>query len=459
MKNWQAIDRIVKDAIARLTLDELRERLHAHQVGFSPIYDAADIFADPHFIARQAIVSVPDEELGEVRMQCVVPRFSETPVSVRRAGPSLGQHSDEVYGALGLGAEEIARLARRGNDLRAAFRREADTASRKKKTRRRNKGGCNMRRLLMAVTALVLAHSGARAAEITRILVGFPPGQATDMVARLLADRLSSALGETVIVENRPGQGGSMALAQLSQSPADGHTMVLAPLASLVVNPHMYKSVTYNTLKDFAPVALAADLPIVLVVNPSLPVKNVSELVAYAKANPDKLTHPSSGNGTLSHLGMEVFKQSAGITILHVPYRGSVPAMVDLMGGIVNVAMDTVAVTEPFIREGKMRLIASAYSKRIAAFPDTPTMAEQGYPGIGLSAWLGIVVSAATPQARVDRLGAEINKITQSPDIVEKFATLGALPRALGPKEFGEFLASEDARWGAVVKSSGVKIE
>jgi tripartite-type tricarboxylate transporter receptor subunit TctC len=316
-----------------------------------------------------------------------------------------------------------------------------------------------MRRLLLAVTALVLAHSGARAAEITRILVGFPPGQATDMVARLLADRLSSSLGETVIVENRPGQGGSMALAQLSQSPADGHTMVLAPLASLVVNPHMYKSVTYNTLKDFAPVALAADLPIVLVVNPSLPVKNVSELVAYAKANPDKLTHPSSGNGTLSHLGMEVFKQSAGITILHVPYRGSVPAMVDLMGGIVNVAMDTVAVTEPFIREGKMRLIASAYSSRIAAFPDTPTMAEQGYPGIGLSAWLGVVVSAATPQARVDRLGAEINKITQSPDIVEKFATLGALPRALGPKEFGAFLESEDARWSAVVKSSGVKIE
>jgi tripartite-type tricarboxylate transporter receptor subunit TctC len=316
-----------------------------------------------------------------------------------------------------------------------------------------------MRRLTIAAIALVLACTHARCAEITRILVGFPPGQATDTVARLLADRLSPLLGETVIVENRPGQGGSLALNVLLQSAADGHTLVLAPLASLVVNPHMYKSVTYNSLKDFAPVALVADLPLLLVVNPSLPVKTVPELIAYAKANPNKLSNPSSGNGTLSHLGMEVFKQRAGITILHVPYRGSVPAMVDLMGGIVDVAMDTVPVTEPFIREGKMRLIASAYSKRVAAFPDTPTVAEAGFPEVDLSAWLGAVVPAATPKARVDRLAAAIRQIVQSPDIADKFAALGALPRGLGPKEFGAFIASEDARWSAVVKSSGVRIE
>jgi tripartite-type tricarboxylate transporter receptor subunit TctC len=316
-----------------------------------------------------------------------------------------------------------------------------------------------MRRLTIAAIALVLAVTNARCAEITRILVGFPPGQATDTVARLLADRLSPLLGETVIVENRPGQGGSLALNVLLQSAADGHTLVLAPLASLVVNPNMYKSVTYNSLKDFAPVALVADLPLLLVVNPSLPVKTVPELIAYAKANPNKLSNPSSGNGTLSHLGMEVFKQRADVTILHVPYRGSVPAMVDLMGGIVDVAMDTVPVTEPFIREGKMRLIASAYSKRVAAFPDTPTVAEAGFPEVDLSAWLGAVVPAATPKARVDRLAAAIKQIVQSPDIVEKFALLGALPRGLGPKEFGAFIASEDARWSAVVKSSGVRIE
>src|SRR3982074_1336969 len=154
-----------------------------------------------------------------------------------------------------------------------------------------------MRRLLVAVTALVLTLTDARSAELTRILVGFPPGQAADLVARLLAERLGPSLGETVIVENRPGQGGSIALASLSQSPADGHSMVLAPLASLVVNPHMYKSVGYDTLRGLAPVALVADLPLVLVVNPALPVKTVAELVAYARANPDKLAHPSSGNG------------------------------------------------------------------------------------------------------------------------------------------------------------------
>jgi tripartite-type tricarboxylate transporter receptor subunit TctC len=316
-----------------------------------------------------------------------------------------------------------------------------------------------MRRMLIAITAVFLTLTSAHAAEITRILVGFPPGQATDIVARLLAERLGPALGETVIVENRPGQGGSIALASLSQSPADGRTMVLAPLASLVVNPHMYRTVGYDTFKDLAPVALVADLPLLLVVNPSLPIHTVAELIAYAKANPDKLSHPSSGNGTLSHLGMEVFKQRAGITILHVPYRGSVPAMVDLMGGIVNVAMDTVAVTEPFIRAGKMRLIASAYSKRVASFPDVPTVAEAGFPEVDLSAWLGIVTAGATPKDRVDRLGAAIAKIAQSPEIAAKLASIGALPRPMEPKQFGEFLKSEDARWGAIVKTSGVKIE
>ena len=190
--------------------------------------------------------------------------------------------------------------------------------------------------------------------------------------------------------------------------------MVLAPLASMVVNPHLYKTVGYDSLKDFAPVALIGDLPMLMVVNPSLPIDNVAELIAYAKANPDKLSHPSSGNGTLSHLGMEVFKQRAGITILHVPYRGSPPAMTDLMTGIVGVAMDTVAVTEPFIRAGKMRLIASAYGKRVPSFPDTPTLAEQGFSGMSISpAWLGIVVPAETPKDRVEKLAAAFNQIVQ----------------------------------------------
>jgi tripartite-type tricarboxylate transporter receptor subunit TctC len=316
-----------------------------------------------------------------------------------------------------------------------------------------------MPRALVAVVALALMFADARAAELTRILVGFPPGQATDLIARILAERLAPMLGETVIVENRVGQGGSIALAALAQAPSDGHTMVLAPLASMVVNPHLYKSVGYDIHKDFAPVALIADLPLLMVVNPSLPITNVAELIVYAKANPDKLSNPSSGNGTLSHLGMEVFKQRAGISILHVPYRGSPPAMTDLMTGIVSVAMDTVAVTEPFIRAGKMRLIASAYGKRVPAFPDTPTVAEQGFPDVDFAAWLCIVVPKATPQARVDRLGAAMNEIVAMPDTAEKFAGLGAIPHALGPRDFATFLDKEDARWSTIVKSAGVTVE
>jgi tripartite-type tricarboxylate transporter receptor subunit TctC len=254
-------------------------------------------------------------------------------------------------------------------------------------------------------------------------------------------------------------QGGSIVLASLASSAPDGHTMVLAPLASMVVNPHMYKSVGYDSLRDFAPVALTCDLPMLMVVNPQLPVNNVAELVAYAKAHPDKLSHPSSGNGTLSHLGMEVFKQQAGITILHVPYRGSPPAMTDLMTGIVQVAMDTVAVTEPFIRAGKMRLIASGYGQRVPSFPDTPTLIEQGYPGLDFAAWLGIVVPKATPKDRVEKLGKLFTEIVQMPDIKEKLATLGTLPHPMGPQEFGAFLAKENLRWAEAVKSAGVTVE
>lgn len=316
-----------------------------------------------------------------------------------------------------------------------------------------------MRRLLIAALALFATFADARAAELTRILVGFPPGQATDLIARLLADKLGPMLGETVIVENRPGQGGSMALAQLSPSVPDGHTMVLAPLASLVVNPHLYASVGYDSLKDFAPVALIGDLPMLMVVNPTLPIHDVAELVAFAKAHPDKLTHPSSGNGTLSHLGMEMFKRSAGITILHVPYRGSPPAMNDLIAGTVSVAMDTVTVTEPFIRAGKLRLIASAYGKRVPSFPETPTLAEQGFPGIDLAAWLGIVVPAATPKDRVEKLGAAFTAIVETPEMSGKFAKFGTIPHPMGPEAFAAYLAREDARWSEVVKAAHVTVD
>ena len=317
-----------------------------------------------------------------------------------------------------------------------------------------------MKRIIFAALGVYLAAlSQVQAAEISRIVVGFPPGQATDIIARLIGERIGPILGETFIIENRPGQGGSIALAALSKSPPDGRTMVLAPLASMVANPHLYKSVGYDTLSDFAPVALIVDLPILLVVNPSIPVKTVPELIAFAKANPDKFVYSSSGNGTLSHLGMEDFKRRAGITMLHVPYRGSAPAMTDLMAGVVNSAMDTVAVTQPFIQSGGMRLIASAYSQRVAAFPDTPTLAEQGFPGFGLAAWLGFVVPTGTPKERVEALSAAIIKVVQSDEIGQKLTALGVIQRTAGPEGFGAFIKSEYSRWGEIVKATGIKVE
>lgn len=317
-----------------------------------------------------------------------------------------------------------------------------------------------MKRIIFAALALFLvATSQGQAAEVSRIVVGFPPGQATDIIARLIGERIGPILGETFIIENRPGQGGSIALASLAKSPPDGRTMVLAPLASMVANPHLYKSVGYDTLNDFAPVALIVDLPMLLVVNPAIPVKTVPELIAFAKANPDKFIYSSSGNGTLSHLGMEDFKRRAGIKMLHVPYRGSAPAMTDLMAGVVNSAMDTVAVTQPFIQSGGIRLIASAYSQRVPAFPDTPTLAEQGFTGFGLAAWLGFVVPTGTPKDRVEALSAAIIKVVQSDEIGQKLATLGVIQRTAGPDGFGAFIRSEYSRWGEIVKETGIKVD
>lgn len=317
-----------------------------------------------------------------------------------------------------------------------------------------------MNRLLTAIIALALcAPAFAQTGKVVRILVGFPPGQATDLVGRILAERLGPALGETVIVENRPGQGGSVALAALAKAPPDGSTMMLSALASLVTNPHLYKSVGYDTLKDFEPIALVADLPLLLVTHPSVPAQTLPELIAYAKANPDKLAHSSSGNGTLSHLAMEDLKRRAGITILHVPYQGSARAMTDLLAGAVTVGMDTIAVTQPHIQAGKMRLIAVGTTNRLPAFADTPTIGEQGFLGFNASAWLGLLYPAGTPKEMVDRTSAAVAKIVQSPEVGQKFAALGAIPRFAGPAEFRAFLREEFQRWGAIVKASGAKVD
>jgi len=308
---------------------------------------------------------------------------------------------------------------------------------------------------VFAFASLAQAQSG----KTTRILVGFPPGQATDIVARLVAERLTNALGHPVIVENKPGQGGSVVLAQLAKSPADGSVLTLSALAGYLVNPWLYGNVQYDTLKDFDPVGMVADLPMVLAVNPSVPAKSLKELVDYAKSNPDKLTNSSSGSGTLSHLLMEDFKQRAGIRIIHVPYQGSPRAMVDLIGGNVQVGLDTVTVIQPFVKSGKLRLLAAGTLKRLAAYPELPTIAESGFAGFEAVAWIALAAPAGTPKEIRERIGGETAKAVRSPELAEKLAAIGAVPRPSTPDEFGAFLRAESPRWKEIVAKSGAKAE
>ena len=318
-----------------------------------------------------------------------------------------------------------------------------------------------MRKVILGLlAALAIAPAGALAqGKTTRILVGFPPGQATDIVARLVAERLTTALGHPVIVENRPGQGGSVVLGQLAKSPADGSVLTLSALAGYLVNPWLYGNVQYDTLKDFDPVCMVADLPMVLAVNPSLPVKSLKELIDYAKANPGTLMQSSSGSGTLSHLLMEDFKQRAGIRMVHVPYQGSPRAMVDLIAGNVQVGLDTVTVIQPYVKSGKLRLIAAGTSKRLAAFPDLPTIAESGFPGFEAVAWVALAAPAGTPKEIRERIAAETTKAIRSPEFSEKLAAIGAVPRPTTPDEFGAFLKAEAPRWKEIVAKSGAKAD
>jgi len=299
----------------------------------------------------------------------------------------------------------------------------------------------------------------AQANKTRKIIVGFPPGQATDVIARMLAEYLRTELGESMIVENRPGLSATMGAGQVARSAPNGATILLSPVGALAIAPHLSAHVTYNTLTSFEPVGLVCDLPLVLVVNPALPVKTLPEFIAYAKAHPDKLSHSSSGNGTISHLAMEDLKRIAGMRIVHVPYQGSAPAMVDLMAGNIHVALDTVAVTRSHIESGRLRLIAVGSLERMANFPDTPTIAEQGYSGFEASGWLGMLLPAETPPAIVDRLSVALNKVVRLPEVKQKFAALGMLPRPSTPAEFKKLLAGDYVRWGKVVVSSGLKAD
>jgi len=306
---------------------------------------------------------------------------------------------------------------------------------------------------------LALAQT-APTGKVVKILVGFPAGQATDLVARLLADKLRAVTGDNYVVENRPGQGGSLALGQLAKAPTDGSTLMLAHMSAVATNPHLYKSVPYDSMKDFEAVGLVGDLPFVLVCNPSLPVQNVQDLIKLAKTQPDILTNASSGNGTVSHLAMEEFKRKAGIKITHVPYKGSSQGLTDVIGGTVSMALETAAAVTPHVQSGKLRALAVGSSNRLSGLPNVPTLSEQGFLNFNAVTWLMVLYPAGTPKPIVTSTYVALSAVTRSPEVEQRLLAAGALPRhSANPEEATAYLKSEFRGWGDVVKRSGVILE
>jgi len=311
---------------------------------------------------------------------------------------------------------------------------------------------------VLAAAAMSQAWAAYPEKPVTMI-IGYPPGQATDIVGRLIAEKLGQELGQPFIVTNKPGQGASLALAQLAKEKPDGYTMVLSATAAYVTNPHLYKSVGYDTLKDFQPIGTVIDFPLVMVARADAPFDDFEGFLEYAKQNPGKLNHTSSGSGTLSHLAMELLQRETDTELVHVPYKGSARAMTDIAAGNVDVGIETVTVTKPFIESGRLKLLAVTVSDRLKLYPDTPTLDELGLDGFNVAAWLGMVFPAGTPEEHVKVINDELQAILKTPEIATQLESVGALPRPSTTEEFEQLLKREYATWGEIVAESGAMVD
>lgn len=289
-------------------------------------------------------------------------------------------------------------------------------------------------------------------------IVPFPPAGATDILARIVADKITGPLGQPVVVENHPGAAGNVGTEQVAKAPADGYTILQLTVAQSI-SQTLYTKLGYNLERDLAPVALIALVPNVMEVNPSLPAKSVQEFIALAKSEPGKIYFASSGSGTSIHMSAEMFKMMTGVDIVHVPYKGSGPALADLVGGQVSVMWDNLPSSMAFIKSGKLRALAVTSAKRFPALPDLPTMQEAGVPGYEATAWFGIVAPKNTPTSVITRLNVEVNKALALPDVKEKLLKQGAEAAPGSPEDFGTFIHNEVVKWGKVVKASGAKVE
>ena len=323
-----------------------------------------------------------------------------------------------------------------------------------------------MQRRTLLSTALALGlpvstmdAAWAQAGKPLRLIVPFTPGGSTDILARAIAPKLALALGQTVLIDNRPGAGGSLGAGEAAKAEPDGQTLLMGHIGTLAVNPAIYPKLGYDPLKSFVPVAWVARVPNVLVVPAHSPAKSFKQFIELARAKPGQMTFSSGGNGSAAHITFEYLKLRSKIFMLHIPYRGTAPSVTDLISGQVDATFTGAPVVLPHVRSGRLRALAVSSAQRIPALPDVPTVAESGYPGFEADQWYGVVAPAGTPAAVVARLNAEINKALALGDVAQQLAVEGAVPTPTTPQAFAALIARELPRWAEVVKAGKVKPE
>ncbi len=310
-----------------------------------------------------------------------------------------------------------------------------------------------------AALAPSLAAAQAWPSKPVRFIVPYPPGGTSDILARTLGQKLGEALGQTILVENKPGANGNVGAEFVAKSPPDGYTFLLADIGAIAISPSVYPTLGYDPVKDFAPVTMVAYSPHILAVNPQVAANSVAELVALAKAKPGKLNYAASSTGSAPHLAGVEFAARAGINWAYIPYKGGAQAITDVVGGQADVLFNGMLATYPQVKAGKLRILAISSAKRVAAIPDVPTVAESGFPGFETGSWQGILAPPGTSREVVARLGGEVTKILQSADMKERLAAQGAEVYVMPPDEFAAFIRREKDRWAKVVKDAGVKAD
>lgn len=316
---------------------------------------------------------------------------------------------------------------------------------------------------LFAVLALAAISAASSAQGFPnkpiRLIVAFSAGGPTDVLARAIGQKLSETLGQQVAIDNRPGAGGNIGSEIVAKAPPDGYTLVMGIVGTHAINASLYRKMPYDAVKDFAPVILTASATITLVAHPSVPAKSIKELIVLAKSKPRQLNFASPGSGTPQHLAGELFKTMAGVDIVHIPYRGAAPAVIDLLGGQVSLAFVSLPAALPHVKAGKLTALGISASKRSAVAPDVPTIAESGLPGYEAENWYGVLAPAGTPREIVNKLNSEIVKVLRMPEVKERLHSQGFDTLSSTPEEFAAYIKSEIVKWAKVVKDSGAKVD